>query len=276
MLRKSILVFFAVLALVFLQSIIFIKTQTSQAQQSNPEVRPFTDLTLEISTTKDSLVPLKPIPIIIKQSNKTNQPVFGYDYMRFGYAPLNLYIQKLGDAERKRVVSLTPLRSYISQYKNIIIPAGDSREWKEWLAFELNQYFPEPGTYQLQMVLLNPGGTQSVKSNTIEIEIKEPIGVDREVYNLIKKYPRPDSLFTGMDFNETKDVLEAIATKFPNNAYAKNSTFLLGQSNFYRKQYTQALGRLMKLENDKDFIFAEKVKKYLKEIRELEKEKEEK
>lgn len=275
MLRKSLFVFFAVLLLVFLQSVIFNKTQISQAQQSNSEVRPFTDLTLEISTTKDLLLPLKPIPIIFKLSNKTNQPVFGYDYMRFGLTPLDLYVQKLGDGERKRIASLTPLRTYVAQYKNIVIPAGDSHEAKEWLAFELNKYFSEPGIYQLQMVMLNSDGTQRIESNTIEIEIKEPVGVDRVVYNLIKKTPRPDSLFRGIDFDKTKDVLETITTRFSDSAYAKSSLFLLGGTDFHQKKYSQALGRLLKLEKDKDFIFAEKVKKYIDEIRESEKEEKE-
>lgn len=271
MLRKNILVFFAFLSLVFLPSIVFLQAQIPQAQRANSEVRPFTDLTLEISTSKDQLFLLKPIPIIFKLSNKTNQPVFGYDYMRFGLTPIKLYVKKLGDIERIQIASLTPLHTYVIRNNNIVIPAGISHEAKAWLAFELNQYFSEPGIYQLQMVMLNFDETQSIESNTLAIEIKEPIGVDREVYNLIKKTVRSDSLFTGMDFNKTKDVLETIANRFPNNTYAKNSTFLLGEWNFYRKQYSEAMSYFLKLENDNDFIFANKVKKYIDEMRESEK-----
>ena len=73
----------------------------------------------------------------------------------------------------------------------------------------------------------------------------------------------PDALFSGADFSKAQNTLETIATKFSNSGYAKSAFFLLGQADFHRKNYPQTLAYLLKLENDKDFIFAEKVKNYL-------------
>ncbi len=86
---------------------------------------------------------------------------------------------------------LSPIQG-LSAYKNIEIPAGGSREGKEWLTLGLDKYFPKPGTYQLKMVLANPDRTQLIESNTLDIEIKEPTGIDREVYNLIKNSKHPN------------------------------------------------------------------------------------
>jgi hypothetical protein len=66
-----------------------------------------------------------------------------------------------------------------------------------------------------------------------------------------------------------KNTLGAITTRFPNSVYAKGSSFVLGEVYFGRKNYSQALLNLLRLENDRDFIFAEKVRNYLAEIRRL-------
>ena len=122
MLRKKILVFFAFLLLIFLKSVVPVTSQVSQAQQSKPEVKSFTDLTLEISSSKESLLPLQPIPIVIKQSNKTNQPVLGYNSIGFGLSPLYLYVQKNGTTEKIQISMLSPIQG-LSAYKNRVMPS---------------------------------------------------------------------------------------------------------------------------------------------------------
>lgn len=273
MLRKFFSVFFSILSLVLLLSLFGNKAQNLQAQQSDSEVRPFTDLTLEITTTKDSLLPLQPIPIVIKLSNKTSQPILGYNSIRFGLVPLYLYARKSGETEKTPIVPVTAIRT-LTDYRGVKIAAGETREWKDWLTLRLNEYFAKPGNYQLQLVLVSPDGSQRIESNMLDIEILEPTEINREVHNLIKNNSTPEDLFSGVDFNKAKSTLEIIATKFPNSGYSKSANFLLGEIGFHRKQYPQALGRLMKLEHDKDFIFAEKVKKYIDEIRESQKPKE--
>lgn len=154
-------------------------------------------------------------------------------------------------------------------FKNIEIEPSESSEATEFVTLGLNKYFPEPGIYELQAVLYNADGTQSIESNTVTIEIQEPSGINRNAYNLIKNSSFQDYLFSGAEFKKVKNTLEAITTRFPNSAYAKNSFYLLGEVYFYDKQYPKALTNLLRLENDNGFIFAEKVKNYLTEIRRL-------
>lgn len=268
--RKSCILFFMFLSVLFSTGIILITGQTQQSQPSPSQIRPFTDLTLEISLLERRLMPLQPIPLVIKQSNNTNQSVLGYKSIGF-FAPLDLYVQRNGNAQRVKIDQLTLIRGYYA-FKNVEIKSGESSEAKEWITLELNKYFPEAGTYELQAVLFNADRTQSIESNTVIIEIQEPSGVNRNAYNLIKNSSFQNYLFSGAEFNKVKNTLETITTRFPDSAYAKNSFFLSGEIYFHRKQYPKALVNLLRLENDNSFIFADKVKNYLTEIRRLPKE----
>ena len=92
--QKSCFLIYFVLLLLLLQSEAPLSAQTKPAEQSKSEIRPFTDLTFEIVLPEQTLLLLQPIPIIIKQSNKTNQPVLGYNTVGFDNSPMILEIQK--------------------------------------------------------------------------------------------------------------------------------------------------------------------------------------
>lgn len=270
MLRKGFLVFFVFLLFLCLQGIVLNRAQTQQVAQTESEARPFTDLTLEISAPKRSLLPLQPVPVVIKQSNKTSKSVLGYDMVGFDYCPISLYVRRVGDAEKVRISMLTTLRK-LTRYTNVEVAPGASYEAKEWITLGLNWYLPEPGNYELQAVLRNDDQTQSIESNVINIEIKQPTGEDRAAYNLIKNSSAPESLFSDEDFDKKKNTLETIKNKFPNSPYAPDSLYVLGKVHFFRNQHSQAATNLSKLENDDGFIFAGNVKNYLAEIRRQEK-----
>jgi hypothetical protein len=262
MIEKNILMCFVFLLVMMPQGNLVV----SQTQQQNAEVRPFTDLTFEITVPTQTLLPLEPIPIIIKQSNRTNQPVLGYNSISFGRAPIYLYVQKIGGEKRTIISQFTPVKKFID-YKNIEILPGASYEAKEWITLGLNIDFPESGIYELKAVLANDKRTQVVNSNTLNIEIQEPTGTEREVYNLIRNSSSKEYLFSGVEFDKVKNILEKISTRHPNSIYAKSSFYVLGELYFQRRQYPLALTNLIKLENDSDFIFTEKVINYLAAIR---------
>lgn len=260
MLRKPLLMFFVFLLLAFLPKI-------AQTQTSSSEVRPFTDLSLEVSVPAQTLLPLQPIPITIKQINRTNQPVLGYKSLDF-YSPIFIYVQKIGTNKQIQIEQLTVIHAF-GAFKNSEISPGASYETKQWITLGLGKYFLQPGNYELQAVLENADGTQSIESNKVTIDIREPFGADRQVYNLIKNDALKDYLFSGAEFEKTTPVLETIKTRFPNSGYAKSAFYVLGEKHFVLKQYPQALVNLIKLEHDDDFIFAHKVRDYLSEIRRL-------
>jgi hypothetical protein len=268
MLQKKFFIFIIFVSLMFLHGIVSNSGQTQQAQLSNSNVQPFTDLSFEINIPTQDHLRLQPIPLILKLSNRTNRSVLGYSSIGFGGYPLYLYVQKIGSENKVLIQPLTTI-SGSSGVINSEVPAGVSYEAKELITIGLNKYFPERGTYELQAVLFNADRTQSIESNVSTIEIQEPSGINRNVYNLIKDSSFQDYLFSGVEFKKVKNTLELITTRFPNSSYAKNSCYLLGEIYFYDKQYPKALNNLLRLENDSDFIFADKVKSYLAEIRRL-------
>lgn len=237
----------------------------SQTQKLNQNFRPFTDLTLELSSPAETLLPLKPIPVIIKQSNRTNQPILGYNSLSFR-SYLSLYVQKVGSDDKTQISPLTTLSGLVGNIDSEVLP-GSSCEAKEWISLAVRRYFPEAGTYELQARLVNGEGTQVIESNRITIEIQEPTGRNREVYNLIRNSPTVDYLFTDAEFDKHKNLLETIATRFQNSDYAKSVFYVLGERHYVRNQHQQALVYFLRLENDNGFVFAEKVRKYLASIR---------
>lgn len=222
MLRINYFVFRVFLLSVFLQGIVAVSAQTNPVEQSNEEVRPFTDLTLEIIAPEQTVLSLQPIPIIIKQSNKTNQPAMGYRGIVFGFTRIGFYAQKNGSNEKVSIGGQSALSPLVF-VTNVKLAPGESCEMKGWITIGLQRYFPKPGIYELQARLTNDDGTQFIMSNKATVEIKTPAGASRNAYNLIKNSSLEDFLFSGHKFDKAKDVLETLATTHSNTPYARSS-----------------------------------------------------
>lgn len=265
--RKSCFVFSIVLPLLFLQGTLAVSAQTKPAESLDSEVRPFSDMTLEIALPEQTVLALQPIPIIVKQVNNTNQPVMGYGGIEFGLTPIAFYVKRNGSNERVSIGHQSPVLTYLFVNNNPVAP-GKSSETKGLITMGLKTHFPEPGIYEIQAELSGIGdGSHRIKSNKVSVEIKTPTGINSAAYNLIKNSPRPDFFFNGAQFDQLKDILETLTVMHPNTPYAKNSAYVLGRTYFGRKQYAQALTNFIRLENDNNFIFREKVREYLRELR---------
>lgn len=248
----------------------------SQTHRINQDVRPFTDLasrnevlpfsnlTLEISVPTPNFLALHPISIVMTESNRTNKPVFGYPQFDFGTSPISIFVRKKG-SDNKIAIETTRLYTF-TKNTNVAIPPGTSVEVRESLTLGLNRYFPEFGEYEIQVVLASADRMQTIESNIVTIEIKGPAGAERRGYDLIKNSAFQDYLFSGVDFPKVKGTLESLTALYPKSAYAQSAAFVLGENYFYGKNHSKALTNLLKLENDENFIFAAKVKKYLTEI----------
>lgn len=240
----------------------------TQEANTNIQVRPFTDIKYEISAPAQRALLLQPIPLVIRQKNITDEKVLGYKTVGFNSMPIYLHIKKNGSDQNLVLGEFSQIFQFIA-YSNIEILPNTVTETKDWIWLGLNKFFPEAGTYEIKAVIFNKDYTSSVESNIVTIEIQQPTGVDRNVYNLIKNSGFQDYLFSGDEFDKKKNVLETIISAFPNNSYTKGATFVLGERYIIRKQYAQALIHLSRLENDADFVFVDKVRSYLSEIRRL-------
>lgn len=228
--------------------------------------RPFTDIAFEISTPTQSVLQLQPIPLIVRQKNDTDQAVLGYRAVDLNSIPAQLYIRRAGSAEISEMGQFSQLTGCGVQHNTEVAPHS-VLEAREWLVLGLDQHFPEPGNYEMKLVVRSDDRSHSVESNTVEIEVRAPTGSNRDAYNFVRNSGYPESLFTGDDFPRLRPILETILIRYPNSPYAKCATFALGQKHFILRQYPQALGHLIRLEYDNNFILAEKVRRYLAEIR---------
>jgi hypothetical protein len=147
------------------------------------------------------------------------------------------------------------------------VPAGSSYEATEWLTMGLSKYFPEPGNYEIQAMLTDDRGKRFVRSNKVLIQLKNPIGEEHRAYQYIKKSGFQDDFFGGGDVKGLEDAQKEIASKYPTTPYGNAASFLLGEEYYLENRYEEALAQLRKLESDVSFVFAEKVKEYLKNIR---------
>lgn len=257
------------LLVVFLQNAASVSPQTKPADSPDSQVRPFSDMTLEIALPEQTALALQPIPIIVKQINNTNQPVMGYGEIEFGLTPIAFYVKKNGSNERVAIGHQSPVLQRLVTISRPVAP-GRFSETKGLITMGLKTHFLEPGIYEIQAELSSLGErSQRIQSNKVTVEIKTPTGINSAAYNLIKNSPRPDFFFNGAQFDQLKDILETLTVMHPNTPYAKNSAYVLGRTYFGRKQYQQALINFMRLENDNSFIFREKVREYLRELRRI-------
>ena len=238
----------------------------SQSPPQIQEVRPFTDLTLELSTPSSNILPLQPIPVVIRQRNQTMRPIRGYDSIGFSTVPIFLYYKRIDSPEWRQIWPLTTISALYGLAETELAP-GSARTAKEWIALNLDKCLLEPGTYYLQARLANSDRTQFVDSNVIRIEISQPVGVDLTVFNLIRNSRFQKYLFSDAEFVQKTNVLEMIANTYSQSGFANDALFVLGERYFRRRQYPLALGNLTRLENNDNFIFADKVRSYLAEIR---------
>lgn len=234
-------------------------------RQSSVDTEPFSTLTLELLAPSREVLQLQPIPVVLRQSNRTNAPAFGYNSLSFGH-PIFIYLKKAGTANPAKMIELSTLLK-LTRHKVVAIHPGSTVEASGWLTLGLKKYFHGPGVYELYALLANPERTEFIRSDPITIEVREPIGTDRLAYNLIANSPFEDDLFSGAEFEKVQPVLESLRTRYPRTSYGRSAAFLLGETYFHDKQYARALANLVILENDNGYIFAEKVREYLTEIR---------
>lgn len=261
---KILIVTFVLFSVAYSQQI-----KTDYKKKLEPsKILPFTELTLELEVPTRALLQLQPISVVLKQRNRTNRPISGYDSIGFRGLPIYFYVEKADTLVRSQITKLDLLSGLTGIIHSEVQPGADI-EAKEWIALNLSKHFSEPGIYKIQAVLANATRDQYIESNTITIEIREPTGTDRLAYNLIKNSSFQDYLYSGAEFDRTKITLEGLNALYPNSPYARSASFVLGETYFHDRQFARALTNLLRLENDKGFIFAEKVRKYLTEIRRI-------
>ena len=236
---------------------------TSTAQQdNNQEPSAFSDLTLEIVSTKSEFVPLEPIPIILTLRNQSKKTVA----WRHALTPnhTELFVVSSGGSP-KNIDFHKPIRELIevSPYPKVLRP-GDAEHVKPLITMGLNDVLSQPGDYRIEAVTHGADWNEEVRSKPVLVRIVNPQGINERVFQYIKSASSSD-LFAGWDLSQNLDmlsILESVSNDFAESAYSDYASFRLGEFYFYKSEDARAKIYLDRLTGKRDFIFADKVVAY--------------
>ena len=232
--------------------------------QPRPDWYGFKDLTFEVTTPKESYLQLQPIPLVLTLSNQTDRVLQGHSALPFYANHVKVWTRAEG-AEWRKIDQLSLLRALIYVNPREMSP-GDKFTDTQVLNLRIEKIFPQPGTYELNALIMSGDGGQTVESQPTTIHIKAPEGKDREAYDFLHAHTQHELFFTGSNLvrNHTAEqTLEAFVAKFEETAYGNDARFLLGQLRFATREYEAARLQFERLAKTPDFALAASAKKYL-------------
>ncbi|MGI9108237.1 MAG: tetratricopeptide repeat protein [Pyrinomonadaceae bacterium] len=228
-------------------------------QNATPEMGSFTELTLELSSTKNRFVRLEPIPVTFTLSNQTEKEIRGHASLSLSSLYLDLYIQH-NSGEMQKIDGLTKESRYFGVTSSNI-RQGERFRRRHLLSLNLDNLFPETGVYRLQVVFQDDSLKEMIKSNIIDINIVEPTGVDLEAFNYLSQVDTSD-FFEGVTNSSPEKAVEFVA-RFGDSSYGPYAIYQLGQFHFLKGDYPEAMRLLGKLAGQSDFVFSDQVLDYL-------------
>lgn len=240
----------------------------SQQRGSSEQVLSFTHLTLEVASTKESYVRLEPIQINLSLSNRTLHPIFGHKAIGFADQHLELFVTN-AVGERREINNLSSIAKLLA-VDNVRIAPGVREERGELITLDLNEFFPEPGTYQIQAVLHSVGWGEEIESNTATVRILEPQGLDYTAFDFIRNSPRSSYFFDGIGLAESEREfreMNEFMSRFGESAYGDYAVFQLAMVHFGRRDYQRAIQYFNQLASRTNFVFADRVSSYLDRAR---------
>lgn len=89
--------------------------------------------------------------------------------------------------------------------------------------------FPSEGVYRINAVYHRFGKAPDVKSNTIEIRISQPYGINASAMKLFKTKQVADLLMNISEESSAVRNLEILVTRYPNTIYGKYAQFYLAR-----------------------------------------------
>lgn len=230
------------------------------------------DLTFSIATTKQTFLPLEPIPFLMTVKNNTTEPITTYIDLSFTGRHLKLFVQKPNEPE----IEIRQL-SYMSDGggpfdgTRRLMPNDEIKE-SELLALEMGKYFSTPGNYRITAVLCDREGCTD-RSQPMSLMLTEPQGQDLQAYNFIKA-SNPDIFFVSRE----KRIMDQFVARFQSTPYNDYAQEVIGDDHLFFKRYLQAITAYEKI--SPQYAFAERIRQRIidarKAIADAEKEAEEK
>lgn len=127
-----------------------------------------------------------------------------------------------------------------------------------------SEFFPEPGAYQLQFVLKFSGVT--LRSNTVEINVEEPTGLNKEAFEFLNKYENPSSFYWVWKIDDGVDCLREFVDKYGSSVYGVHAISHLAGIYLARGENDKAKAEFEKIKTSQNPMIARQAAAGLSEI----------
>lgn len=220
----------------------------------------------EITSDRIAYLQFEPINIKCKFTNQTDVPqtTIVPSFLKESRIEVNF------NGESRQFNRLSIFTGLLLR-KPVTFQPGTSFEEEITLETSLDEFFPDPGTYTIKLLLLGSEG-KLIQSNSIELTIVEPTGINKEAYNFIQKnkiHRRYPVLFAWNDDikNESgKTLLEEFVSEYSASIYGEEAIYQLGNYYFRRGECEKAKIELEKLKFSKNPRIAQNAKATLSDV----------
>lgn len=222
-----------------------------------------TQLKLELSTSQNKFVQLEPIPFNLRLSNQTTIPIKWNGLLEIGND-----ISFVARAEDGTITSWNGS----GHGADIIMDTeamqpGENKTVQSLIDDSLaERLFSRPGRYQLQVEFryldysFGQTQAQTIKSNPITIDVKEPVGNDRRAYDYLKNTYKP--IRQRGNVEDRIRAQQYFVDNFQHSVYWKYITHNLAVAYSFRNENETAEREFFKLV-DVEFYHSKDVKKQL-------------
>jgi hypothetical protein len=228
---------------------------TSESQLPTRQFSSGKELAWDVSSLKESYLPLEPLQIKFRATNLTNLST--YDYERINFV---LYVTHLGKTKKFEQIFPYP-HGFLSVGK---VKSGESKDLYHFFDNDFLKMFPEYGRYDLKFAVPyfdeNDKKLKDVPLDSFSINITQPTGVDKKAFDFLNKYDNSRFL-QGLSQQKNNEVLyRKFVEKYEQTPYWDYVVYNLASLYLGRANYSTK-GDLDKVENlDKAQIEYERIR----------------
>jgi hypothetical protein len=220
----------------------------------------FSKIKFEVELGKTDYLLLEPIILKCKFSNPTTETLDIYKPDIVSQLRLQTILNGKTDIRRD-------LFAIDVNKMPVIQPMKPGEVIEEQVLFQPNEgLLKKVGNYQLQFFINNSG--ENLLSNTINVFVKYPNGIDKEAYEFLLNNKNKDGLSV-FSLNEVKGnnlLIETFVNKYIGTKYGSYAVLYLGKTYFYCGKINEAQIEYEKLINNENDFLAQEAKNALVKI----------
>jgi hypothetical protein len=221
--------------------------QNSNAQEARRDN--FENMTFEVELSKESYVLLEPVYVNFKFSNKTGTA-------QKADSPYFMQESKLLVTANGKTSVFEHLSSGGAipavRFPTVFKPGTFSSSAEIFGPAFAGAFFPEPGVYRVQFVLRSSDGGRTIASNSIDVEITEPAGLDKEALEFMRTNKEFFGMSTWVTGRDSEALLETFVNKYSNTVYGELAINSLGHVYLGKGDLEKASIEFEKIKNSRN------------------------